>query len=77
MVDDGCHTTHQLILGIVGHEIFCLAKFKGGILVLAERLHLIIEKIGNVIGIAGIQVVMQLDETLQVALAFYSLYCYL
>ena len=76
MVDDAGNTTYHLTVAI-SHEIFGLAELKGSILVLTQRVTLVAIKVGSIKLVATIQVVVELDKGIQLALVghFPNLYC--
>ena len=65
-VNDRCHTAHNTPLAI-GKEIIGLAKVKSGILILRQRVHIVAEKRGHIVGIALVQIVMEVYKMAQIA----------
>ena len=77
MVYYGSHPAdHLTSLLVKRHIIFRLAEFERGILVLAQRIHIVAEKIGGIIFTTFIKVVMEINKLLQVFLRLYFSYFY-
>ena len=67
VVDNASNTSHHLAI-LISQEVFGLAEFEGSILILAQRVLFITIKVGRIILIALVQVVVQLDESIQLSL---------
>ena len=72
VVDDAGNTAYDLTI-LIRQEIFRLTEFKGSILVLAQRVHIVSKQVGRIVLIALIQVVMKIDEGRQTLLVRYLL----
>ena len=64
MVDDACNTSNDLTV-LVGQEVFGLAELEGSIFVLTQRVLLIGIQVRCVVGIASIQIVVKLNESIE------------
>jgi hypothetical protein len=64
MVDDACNTSNDLTV-LVGQEVFGLAELEGSIFVLTQRVLLIGIQVRRIVGIASIQVVVKLNESIE------------
>ena len=62
-VDDGGDTARYLPV-LVGEEVGSLAEVEGYIFVRAQRVHFVEEEGRGIVGIAGIEVVMEVDKLL-------------
>ena len=77
VVDDGSHAPHHLsALLVESHIVFRLAEIKCGVLVLAQRVHIVAEEVRRVVFAAFIQVVTEIDELLQFLFRLYLSYFY-
>ena len=75
-VDDGGHAAHHLAVAQC-QVVLGVAELEGGVGLLdegAEGGNLVHVQVGRVVGVAAVQVVVQLDEALQVALRLHFLY---
>ena len=73
VVDDGSHTSDHLPI-LHGKVILSFAEVKGRIPVFRQRVQLVAVEIGHIVGIALVEIIMELDKSLQVFLRLYSLY---
>ena len=64
MVDDACYSSYNLTV-LIGQKVFSLTKLKGGILVLAEGVYFVGMQVGGIVGVASIQVVVELDKGIE------------
>ena len=67
MVNDTRNTTHNLSV-FVGQKIFSLAELKGGISVFTQGMHLVSIQVWCIVGIATIQVIVELDKAFELFL---------
>ena len=75
MVDNGSHAPHHAAVA-PGREILGLATLERGILVGAQRRHLIKEKIGDGLLATAIEVIVELHELLQFLAMLHLTYLY-
>jgi hypothetical protein len=75
MVDDACNASDDLTV-LVSQEVFGLAELESSILVLTQRVLLVGVQVRRIVGIASIQVVVKLDESIELSLTgnFANLY---
>ena len=69
MVDDSSDATCQLSI-LIGKIILCLAELERSVLILAQGIHFVAEKIRHIVFVAFVEVVVEVDERLQILLAF-------
>ena len=69
MVDDSSNATCQFSI-LIGKIILCLAELERSVLVLAQGIHFVAEKIRHIVFVAFVEVVVEVDERLQILLAF-------
>ena len=69
MVDDSSNATCQLSI-LIGKIILCLTELERSVLILAQGIHFVAEKIRHIVFVAFVEVVVEVDERLQILLAF-------
>ena len=69
MVDDSSNATCQLSI-LIGKIILCLAELERSVLILAQGIHFVAEKIRHIVFVAFVEVVVEVDERLQILLVF-------
>ena len=69
MIDNGSDATCQLAV-LIGKIILSFAELERCVLVLAQSIHVVAEKIRHIIFVAFVEVVMKVNERLQILLAF-------
>ena len=76
MIDDGGYASGHLAI-LVSQEILSLAKLEGSILIFAQGVKIVGEKIGRIVLITLIQIVMKIDKSLKTFLVsdFSNFYC--
>ena len=69
VVDDSSDATCQLSI-LIGKIILCLAELERSVLILTQGIHFVAEKIRHIVFVAFVEVVVEVDERLQILLAF-------
>ena len=69
MIDDCSDATCQFSI-FIGKIILSLAELERSVLVLAQGIHFVAEKIRHIVFVAFVEVVVEVDERLQILLAF-------